>query len=653
MRFILLICLLFTAQTALTQEVVGEDAETKLSMQREAFRDAYAHAERGEENQVAEHLDVLADYILLPDLEAAVLRANLRKATDYRVETFLATHNGLPVAEDLRNRWLAELARKQRWRKYLEIYVDDGSTTRRCHAYTARIATGKTKNLADEILPLWLVGKSQPDACDLPFKYLNEVGYLTETRKRKRFELAISERNFSLARFLAGSLDWQDRDWAERWQRMRNNPTSELKSPEKFKNNSAERELILYGFKRLARQDPLYAAKAWLDYGTRFDFNAAEKNVVSRQIAVWAARKHLPESAELLASVPASARNLDVREWQVRTALRNRDWSAVFAYINDLPGAERDEVMWRYWRGRALQELGQNDAADAVFRGLARERDYYGFLAADQVGLPYQFGHRPISEDATLLQDLANRPALQRARELFEVGQHGRARSEWNAAIGAYGSAEKAQAALLAHRWGWASRAIATASWGTMLDDLEIRFPTPYREIFAAKTDEANIAFSWAYGIARSESLFMPDVSSSAGAIGLMQLMPATGRQVARRAKVKYKNRFSLLDPETNITLGTRYLGRMYERFGGNQVLATAAYNAGPHRVSRWLPEDGEVIADVWVDTIPFTETRGYVRRVLASQVIFTWRLTGSEQRLAELMPPVITAEQLAKLTRL
>ncbi|NNF51379.1 MAG: transglycosylase SLT domain-containing protein [Gammaproteobacteria bacterium] len=628
-------------------------AEAKLSAQRSAFRDAYAHAEKGDEAGVAEHLDLLADYILLPDLEAAIIRANLKKASDYRVETFLATHNSLPVAAEVRRKWLNELARKQRWSKYLEIYTVDESTTRRCHMFTARIATGKTRQLADEILPLWLVGKSQPDACDLPFKYLDEVGYLTEARKRKRFEMAIADRNLSLARFLAGSLDWQDRDWAARWQRMRSNPTAELRQPTRFKNNSAERELILFGFHRLARQDPLYTAKAWLDYRTQFDFSAAERNGVSRKIAVWAARKHLPDSAELLAAVPARARNLDVREWQVRTALRNRDWAAVYAYINELPGAERDQEMWRYWRGRALQELGQNEAADAVFRGLAKERDYYGFLAADQVGLPYRFEHRPIVPDTELLTSLADRPALKRARELYEVGQHGRARSEWNRQIAGMSASERAQAALIAHQWGWASRAIAAASVGSMLDDLEIRFPTPYREIFAQKTDEANIAFSWAYGIARSESLFMPDVSSSAGAIGLMQLMPATGRQVARSARLKYRNQYSLLDPELNITLGTKYLGRMYERFGGNQVLATAAYNAGPHRVSRWLPEDGEVIADVWVDTIPFTETRGYVRRVLSSQVIFTWRITGSQQRLAELMPPVTTAEQLAKLTRL
>lgn len=644
---------IFLSVACVGESAASSDDENRLQAQREAFRQAFAHAERGEEARVAEHLDILADYILLPDLEAALIRADLRNASDYRVETFIATQKELGIADEIRARWLNELARRGRWKKYLEIYVVDGSTTRRCHAFTARIATGKTRGIADEILPLWLVGKSQPDACDLPFRYLAEAGYLTESRKRKRLAMALEAREFSLARFLAGDLDWQDRDWVARWQRMRSNATTELAKPERFKNNSAERALILYGFARLARQDPLYTADAWLDYRTRFDFAPAERNEISRAVALWAARKHLPEAAALLAAVPASARNLEVRQWQVRTALLNQDWPAIFAYINEMPGAEREREVWRYWRARSMQEQGQHDAASAIFRSLARERDYYGFLAADQIGAPYAFEHRPIQPDAALLAELAERGELLRARELYVAGLHGRARREWNAAIASLPGPATAQAAILAHQWGWPSRAIATASSGDMLNDLEIRFPTPYRELFAEKADAANISFSWAYGVSRSESLFMPDVSSGAGALGLMQLMPATGRQVARRARIPYRNKFSLLDPETNITLGTRYLGRMYERFGGNQVLATAAYNAGPHRVDRWLPENGEVIADIWVDTIPFTETRRYVRRVLSSQVIFTWRLTGSEQRLAELMPPVITAEQLAKLTKL
>ena len=207
--------------------------------------------------------------------------------------------------------------------------------------------------------------------------------------------------------------------------------------------------------------------------------------------------------------------------------------------------------------------------------------------------------------------------------------------------------AERMQAAVLAHRWGWHSRAIATASANGLMDDLEIRYPTPFIEWIDSTAMTAKIDPAWVLGIARSESLFMPDAGSSAGALGLMQLMPNTGRLTARELKLRYRGRSSLLDPHTNIRLGTRYLGNMLKRFDENPVLATAAYNAGPQRVEQWLPVSFSLAADVWIDTIPYRETRRYVRRVLASQVIFDWRLNGSVQGLGERMPAIRSIGEL------
>ena len=193
----------------------------------------------------------------------------------------------------------------------------------------------------------------------------------------------------------------------------------------------------------------------------------------------------------------------------------------------------------------------------------------------------------------------------------------------------------------MAQRWGWHSRAIATASGTGLSNDLALRFPLPWRDAFERLSLEARVDPTLAYGVARSESLFMPDVASAAGAIGLMQLMPATGRDTARLARIPYRGQHSLVDPETNIALGTRYLGRMLERFDNNPALAAAAYNAGPHRVEDWLPQEMQLPADVWIDTIPFRETRRYVRRVLASDTVFDWRINEQPKRLSARMPPV------------
>jgi len=192
------------------------------------------------------------------------------------------------------------------------------------------------------------------------------------------------------------------------------------------------------------------------------------------------------------------------------------------------------------------------------------------------------------------------------------------------------------QAAILANRWGWHSRAIAAAASLGEYDDLSIRYPLPYKDTFEEFATLARISSTWAYGIARSESLFMRDVRSRVGAIGLMQLMPETGRDVATEIKLPYSGLATLVDPQSNIRLGTTYLGQMSERYGGNQVLATAAYNAGPHRVDRWLPESGTIDARVWIENIPFNETRKYVKRVMAAQAIFHWRMTGKIRRLSD-----------------
>ena len=303
--------------------------------------------------------------------------------------------------------------------------------------------------------------------------------------------------------------------------------------------------------------------------------------------------------------------------------------------------AERNSEEWRYWR--AIAHIESGDALNAIgeLESLRLERSYYGFLAADKLGKNYALDDTSLIVDEAKLRDLEARAEIVRARELFYVGQEGRGRSEWDSVIRHLPDEEKLQAAILAHRWGWHSRAIAAAATIGEYDDLSIRYPLPYKQSFEAFSTQAKISSTWAYGIARSESLFMRDVRSHAGAIGLMQLMPATGRDVANGIKLPYSGLTTLIDPDSNIRLGTTYLGQMAARYGGNQVLATAAYNAGPHRVDRWLPEDGAMDARIWIENIPFNETRKYVKRVLAAQAIFHWRITGEIRRVTEELPLV------------
>ena len=311
--------------------------------------------------------------------------------------------------------------------------------------------------------------------------------------------------------------------------------------------------------------------------------------------------------------------------------------------IEAMPASEAALEEWRYWRAAGNQLTGSPEVAAAEFGKLAGERSYYGFLAADALGLPYALADEPVAVDESLIAALETRPEFIRARELFLVGLDSRGRPEWDAAVKDLSREEQLQAALLAQRWGWHSRAIATAARAAEYDDLGLRYPLPFAEAFADHARAAEIPATWALGVARSESLFMRDVRSHAGAVGLMQLMPDTGRAVARRLNLEFAGINSLEDPGTNIRLGTSYLGEMQARFGGNRVLATAAYNAGPHRVDAWLPQTAPVETRVWVENIPFNETRKYVRRVLAAETIFHWRMTGDVRRLSDLLTTMLS----------
>ena len=363
------------------------------------------------------------------------------------------------------------------------------------------------------------------------------------------------------------------------------------------------------------------------------------------------ARDNLPGAYHQLTNLPVAAQSAEVLRWRARISLREENWQNLLRDVDLMPENVRNSEEWRYWRGIALRRSGSAAAGLEVLAALAGERGYYGFLAADELDRPYALEDTIAQADETAIAELAARPELIRAHELFRVGQDGRGRSEWEAATATLDTAQKLQAAILASRWGWPSRAIAAAASAGALDHLSLRYPLPFHETFQRYSAEARIPTTWAFGVARSESLFMRDVRSNAGAVGLMQLMPATGRQVAREIRLPYSGLDTLTDPQSNIRLGTTYLGQMVDRFGGNRVLATAAYNAGPHRVDAWLPEHESLDARVWIENIPFNETRRYVRRVLEAETIFHWRLTGEVRRLSdqlESVRPTQAGQQLA-----
>ncbi|MDX1516325.1 MAG: transglycosylase SLT domain-containing protein [Woeseiaceae bacterium] len=615
-----------------------------LAEQRSLFEAVYVPAERGdwsafEQLSPREQL-LLRSYVLWPDLRAAWLRARIRDAEPREVERFLDAHGLLKPARELRYRYALELARRGDLAGYHAIYVSfyQGLDIARldCLALQAELARGRAARVVRRARDLWLVGRSQAEECDQVFEWMKQQNLLSMTDYLERFELAIEAREFSLARWLGRSISEAHVESARLWMSAQSNPENFLRTHARRSNDDSARDRLAYAARRLTYRDPSLARSLWAAVVKRYPFSEQQRLEVARHIALWTARDNLPQAYRLLTALPAAAQNEEVLRWRARSSLRDHRWQDLLTDIAAMPPSLGDTEEWRYWRAVALRESGQINAAIAGFEALADERSYYGFLAADAIGAEYAFAHAELSADAQAVDALAARTEFRRARELFLVGLDGRGRSEWEAATAYLSAEQKRHAAILADRWGWHSRAIATAASVGEYDDLSLRYPLAFRNTFEQHAGAANISPTWAYGIARSESLFMRDVRSSAGAIGLMQLMPTTGRAVARSRNLPYTGIDTLTDPDANIRLGTLYLAQMADRFGGSQVLATAAYNAGPHRVDAWMPARGSIDARIWIETIPFDETRTYVRRVMAADTIFQWRLTNATARLSD-----------------
>ncbi len=327
-------------------------------------------------------------------------------------------------------------------------------------------------------------------------------------------------------------------------------------------------------------------------------------------------------------------------DWRIRSAIYVEAWPQVVIWIDALPEEDRWTPRWQYWRGRALSALGDEQAGRQAYANISDQRDFYGFLAADKLGAPYGIVDRPVLLDSAVQTRLKARGDVQRARELWKAGLADKARSEWNALLNSLSAEEQLQAGILADDWGWWSRAITSYGRAGYWDDLARRFPAPYRGIFSKETKRQGIEREWALGITRSESMFARDARSPVGALGLMQLMPATARQVARSERLKWQGTGMLYDPAYNIRLGVRYLADMRKKFRGHIALATAAYNAGPQNVNKWQPAR-TLPADIWIEAVPFAATHNYLRHVLEFSATYEWRLSGQYTRLSQRLPPV------------
>lgn len=620
----------------------AEPASPDLEAQRQYYAAALAALRAKDEKRYHQNVKLLDGYVLRGHAQYEYLKDRLDKSQTPAIRKFLQENAHTPLAEQMRIRWLHALADRGDWNGFMQEYVETLSDNELTCLYLARKLKSSEQgaDLMKRVEQLWLTGRRHSPACDPVFAAWKKAGHMTADKVWARIRAAMENRDLTLAQAVGENLPAKERVWVERWLAMHRNPDRELDALNYPIETPVARMIVKHGVVRLAYRDAEESMRHWERLKARYQFFGEDDDYVLRHIGIIAAQNRSPLALKWLSAVSVRDDDTTLKVWRVYAALWAGEWDTARRFIAGLSEEEQRTPRWRYWNARALEQKGEKKQAKEIYTALARERDYYGFLAADRIGAEYSMQHVAIETSPEELTALQARPAVQVARELYTLGHIPDARRQWQWTIRGLNNRELQVAAVVARQWGWYDRAIHTVALSGHPDDLDLRFPVIYRGVIEASAAEYNIDPGWIYGVVRQESAFVVDARSEAGALGLMQLMPATGRAGLRRLKLNNRLDEALLTVEHNVRLGVGYMKEVLERYAGHQALATASYNAGPNRVASWIPAESRD-ADLWVETIPFNETRGYVKNVFAFAAVYEHRLGKRPTRLIERMPAV------------
>ena len=586
----------------------------------------------------------LEAYSIHDYLVAARFRRDLiRKpdeALDASIDEFLLRHTGQPVARALKHDWLVSLAQRHRWDWFLPRSVDATDPQLVCQRFEGRLAVSDTQGLAALALARWSLPQKQPPECNDVFAWLRLQNLLTPALAETKVRAALAADNPRLAREFASDVPVARSAALLQWSDLLEAPKGALTVLATPPALPVEPEALAAGFEKLAHTDSSSASDLLPLLLARQDTTPELQIRLQHAAALGAAYDRDPRALAELDGLPAEAVDSQVEEWRVRAALWSGDFAKALEQIERMPASLATQPRWRYWRARAVQATAGADAAAPLYSEIADLRDYYGYLAADRLHRSYNLNARPSPDDLKAQAGIAIQAGMIRAHELFACDMTDDAVAEWSAVIGGADSATKVQAAHLATRWGWYAESIGTLAQAGEWDDVHLRYPRAFPIEVADASLLAGVPADWIWGVMRQESLFRKDAVSRADARGLMQLLPPTAAAVARRWHLPQPHKEDLFDPPVAVPLGAAYLRDLLDRYAGQLDLCLAAYNAGATPVARWLPPR-TMAADIWIENIPYSETRTYIQHILEHIVAFAWVRGAEPPRLGALLPAV------------
>jgi len=580
---------------------------------REAFR-------TGKTQLLPGYAERLKGSILLPYVQYWELSSRLKDASAYEIRDFMARNTDSVLSDKLRGDWLQLLGKNQDWNTFLTEYplLVKSDLGLQCYAIRGRIAQGEALAQKDGVA-LWFTGKDLPEACTPLFENLVAAQLISTDDIWQRFRLALGSGNQSVAKAVLGYLPKQQPN-ARLIDTVTSNPERMLGKSALDLDSRYGRELTIYAIERLARKDARNAVPLW--EAIRADFSVSDQRYVWGQLGLYAARQHLPEALGWFDRAGVDGMNDELLAWKVREALRLGNWDVVQATILQMSDSERGESAWRYWLARAYKMHNKLYQANALLAPLSREHDFYGLLAEEELGT--SLGERTMNfkVEKDEVAAMGRVTDIARALALYKLDLSAEANREWNWATRNFDDRRLLAAAELARQNDWYDRAINTANRTKLLHDFDLRFLAPYRDVAHKYAKEYGLDEAWVYGLMRQESRFVSQAKSGVGAAGLMQIMPATARWIANKLGISHFKASSIHELDTNMQFGMYYLKTIQQNLDGSIVLATAGYNAGPGRARRWRGEQA-LEGAIYAESIPFSETRDYVKKVMANAIYY------------------------------
>lgn len=602
-------------------------ADNDLTQQRVSYVQAMQALAKNDMEKFNTLRASLQSYPLYPYLEYAALTKDLSKVSEQQMMNFLATYANTPLAPLLRERWLLLQADEQHWSQFLKYYVPTENIELQCRRTQALLMTGQTQQAFAALTPLWLSGENLPPSCQSVATFWLKQGGLSSGLIFSRIAAAMEHNNISLVKRIMLLLPRLQQKQVIYWLKINADPMLVYQPDLIASLGFYKRMIVMDAILHLAAKNPERLALDWSWLQKIYSFSESEKQIMIRKLGLALATKNNPQALAWLAKVNDIYANQNVREWRIRAALQQNNWQQVSYWIARLPTSERNSAQWRYWQARALAMQGDNKTAKTIYQSLASQVDFYALLASQRLQQPYTPMAKTLSVDPQQLAVLQQIPAIQRARELYFVNDTRDARREWNFALDKMSDAQIPAMAVLASQWHWYDRAIELAMQSGIKSDLSLRYPVAYRQPILYFTNKLNVDPAWVLGIMHQESEFMADSRSSVGATGLMQLMPATAKILARGLHLHYEGDSTLLNINSNIGMGVAYLRDLLKQYRNDYILATASYNAGSGSVKKWLSNYDKMPEDIWIETIPWQETRNYVKKVTLNRAIYRQEL--------------------------